>query len=151
MGQRTWTRLSGPADPGTQTADQRADPEISRAPSVATPWTILFPVIHVREGVVIAPPLWRPTNRVALVRRAGLESAVRPHAAACGECGVRALFEKVRPHEKKCGECGEIPSSFSALQEKNRHDHSVLKAPPLGQYGLAGAVKAQSMLGPIHE
>ena len=28
-------------------------------------------------------------------------------AAACGECGVRALFEKVRPHEKKCGECGE--------------------------------------------
>ena len=42
---------------------------------------------------------------------------MRPRAAACGECGVRALFGKVRPHEKKCGECGEIQSkSYQILQ-----------------------------------
>ena len=29
-------------------------------------------------------------------------------AAACGECGVRALFEKVRPHEKSAASAAKI-------------------------------------------
>ena len=56
------------------------------------------------EGVK-APP---PGGTLVRVEKCG--------AAACGECGVRALFEKVRPHEKKCGECGEIqPKSYKII------------------------------------